>query len=301
MAKRKGKNKISAVITFIIAAVIVISGYLYPKTAGDKTDIYLPSNSDFTASVHFIDVGQGDSALFVNNGHYVLIDSGESEYSDKVEEYCRSLGVEKFDCILVSHPHSDHAGGMADIVRDIGCDNIIIPDIDAQYITSSFYEDFIDAAAESDADIYYAYAGDKYTYGDMNFEILSPKETGKDLNNDSIVTLFTYSDISVLMTGDAEKKIEKQIINDYPALKCDVLKVGHHGSSTSSCSDFIKTVSPECAVISVGENNKYSHPSELTLKTLEENNITVYRTDYDGNVILKTNGKQYRIETEKGK
>ena len=101
MAKRKGKNKISAVITFIIAAVIVISGYLYPKTAGDKTDIYLPSNSDFTASVHFIDVGQGDSALFVNNGHYVLIDSVESEYSDKVEEYCRSLGVEKFDCIMV--------------------------------------------------------------------------------------------------------------------------------------------------------------------------------------------------------
>ena len=269
MAKRKGKNKISAVITFIIAAVIVISGYLYQKTAGDKTEIYLPSNSDFTASVHFIDVGQGDSALFVNNGHYVLIDSGESEYSDKVEEYCRSLGVEKFDCIMVSHPHSDHAGGMADIVRDIGCDNIIIPAIDAQYITSSFYEDFIDAAAESGADIYYAYAGDKYTYGDMNFEILSPKETGKDLNNDSIFTLFTYSDISVLMTGDAEKRIEKQIINDYPALKCDVLKVGHHGSSTSSCSDFIKTVSPECAVISVGENNKYSHPSELTLKTLE--------------------------------
>lgn len=301
MAKRKGKNKISAVITFIIAAVIVISGYLYPKIAGDKTDIYLPSSSDFTASVHFIDVGQGDSALFVNNGHYVLIDSGESEYADKVEEYCRSLGVEKFDCIMVSHPHSDHAGGMADIVRDIGCDNIIIPDIDAQYITSSFYEEFIDAAAESGADIYYAYAGDKYSYGDMNFEILSPKETGKDLNNDSIVTLFTYSDISVLMTGDAEKRIEKQIINDYPALKCDVLKVGHHGSSTSSCSDFIKTVSPECAVISVGENNKYSHPSELTLKTLEENNITVYRTDYDGNVILKTNGKQYRIETEKGK
>ena len=301
MAKRKGKNKISAVITFIIASVIVISGYLYPKIAGEKTDIYLPSNSDFTASVHFINVGQGDSALFVNNGHYVLIDSGESEYSDKVEEYCRALGVEKFDCIMVSHPHSDHAGGMADIVRDIGCDNIIIPDIEAQYITSSFYEDFIDAAAESGADIYYAYAGDKYTYGDMNFEILSPKETGKDLNNDSIVTLFTYSDISVLMTGDAEKRIEKQIINDYPALKCDVLKVGHHGSSTSSCSDFIKTVSPECAVISVGENNKYSHPSELTLKTLEENNITVYRTDYDGNVILKTNGKQYRIETEKGK
>ena len=202
---------------------------------------------------------------------------------------------------MVSHPHSDHAGGMADIVRDVGCDNIIIPDIDAQYITSSFYEDFIDAAAESGADIYYAYAGDKYTYGDMSFEILSPKETGKDLNNDSIVTLFTYSDISVLMTGDAEKRIEKQIINDYPALKCDVLKVGHHGSSTSSCFDFIKAVSPECAVISVGENNKYSHPSELTLKTLEENNISVYRTDYDGNVILKTNGKQYRIETEKGK
>ncbi len=301
MAKRKNKSKLSAVITFLIAAVVVISGYIYPKIAGNKSDVYLPSNSDFTASVHFIDVGQGDSALFVNNGHYVLIDSGESEYSDKVEEYCRSLGVEKFDCIMVSHPHSDHAGGMADIIRDIGCGDIIIPEIDAQYITSSFYEDFIDAASQSGADIYYAYKGDKYIYGDMNFEILSSSQTGKDLNNDSIVTLFTYSDVSVLMTGDAEKKIEKQIINDYPLLSCDVLKVAHHGSSTSSCSDFIKTVSPKDAVISVGENNKYSHPSVMTLKAFEENKITVYRTDYDGNVILKTNGSQYKIETEKGK
>lgn len=285
----------------VIVILAVIAGWIYPKTSGDKSTAYLPADSDFTMSVHFIDVGQGDSTLFVNDGHYVLIDSGESEYADKVEEYCRNVGVEKFDCIIVTHPHSDHAGGMAKIVENIGCNNVIIPDIDAQYITSSFYEDFIGAVSESGADVYYAYVGDSYTYGDMRFDIISPESTGKDLNNDSVVTLVTYSDVSVLMTGDAEKKIESRIMNSYPSLKCNVLKVPHHGSSTSSSPDFIRMISPENAVISVGENNRYSHPSPSTLKTLEDNGVAVYRTDYDGTVIIRTNGKQYRMETEKGK
>lgn len=301
MAKRKSRKKISPAVYALILISAVLAGWLYPKAAGKKSTAYLPADSDFTMSVHFIDVGQGDSALFINNGHYVLVDSGESEYSDKVEDYCRQAGVEKFDCIMVSHPHSDHAGGMADIVRDIGCDNIIIPEIDARYITSSFYEDFIDAVSESGADVYYAYAGDSYTYGDMKFDILSPESTGKDLNNDSIVTLVTYSGVSVLMTGDTEKKIEKQIMSSYPSLKCNVLKTAHHGSSTSSSPDFTKMISPENAVVSVGENNKYCHPSSDTLKTFEENGIDVYRTDYDGTVIMKTNGNEYRMETEKGK
>lgn len=285
----------------VIVILAVIAGWIYPKTSGDKSTAYLPADSDFTMSVHFIDVGQGDSTLFVNDGHYVLIDSGESEYADKVEEYCRNVGVEKFDCIIVTHPHSDHAGGMTKIVENIGCNNVIIPDIDAQYITSSFYEDFIGAVSGSGADVYYAYAGDSYTYGDMRFDIISPESTGKDLNNDSVVTLVTYSDVSVLMTGDAEKKIESRIMNSYPSLKCNVLKVPHHGSSTSSSPDFIRMISPENAVISVGENNRYSHPTPSTLKTLEDNGVAVYRTDYDGTVIMRTNGKQYRMETEKGK
>lgn len=301
MARKKtNKKKISFIIGLIVFIVFSVSGYFYGDVFGKKSDVYLPMNSDFTMTAYFIDVGQGDSSLFVNNGHSVLIDSGEAEYADLVKKKCETLSVEKLDCVIVTHPHSDHAGGMAKIIRDVGTDNIIIPDIDPGYITSSFYADFLDAAAESEADIYYAQTGDSYTYGDMTFSIVSPEETGKNLNNDSIVTLVTYENVSILMTGDAQKGAEKQIIKNFPSLKCDVLKVGHHGSSTSTSKQFLDLINPKDAVISVGEGNRYSHPSDETVNELHSRGINIYRTDLDGDVILRTNGNQYKIETERG-
>lgn len=304
MARRKNqkdkRNKTILIIGTVAVIILGVLGYFYGDLFGKKTDIYLPMDSDFTMTAYFMDVGQGDSTLFINNGHSVLIDSGEKEYADLVKKHCDTLSIDKLDCIIVSHPHSDHAGGMAKIVRDIGAENIIIPDIDPEYITSSFYADFLDAAADSGANIYYAYPGDVYTFGEMTFTVISPQKTGKDLNNDSIVTLVEYENISVLMTGDAEANVEKQIIENYPTLRCDVLKVGHHGSKTSSCAEFLDTVSPTDCVISVGAKNKYSHPNNETLDALIERGINIYRTDFDGDVILRTNGNQYKIETEKG-
>lgn len=302
MARRKSqrnKNRTVLLIGTVVVAVSCIISYFYGDLFGKKTDIYLPMDSDFTMTAYFMDVGQGDSTLFINNGHSVLIDSGEEEYADLVKRHCELLFIDKFDCIIVSHPHSDHAGGMAEIVRDIGADNIIIPDINPEYITSSFYMDFLDAAAESGANVYYAYPGDVYTFGDMTFTVIAPYETGKDLNNDSVVVLAEYEDISVLMTGDTEESVEKQIIENFPDLHCNVLKVGHHGSKTSSCAEFLDTVKPTDCVISVGAKNKYSHPNKETLDALLERGVHIFRTDFDGDVILRTNGNQYKIETEK--
>ena len=249
--------------------------------------------------VYFIDVGQGDCTLFVLDDISIIIDCGESEYADYVIYKAKSYGVTEFTCVIGSHPHSDHIGGMGEILSEIPAETVLIPQVDEEYITTSLYYDFIDAAQNCGASISYAYAGDIYEFGPLSVEIFSPTETDSDLNNASIVCRISYNDVSFLLTGDVETDAEEILLENFSDISCTVLKVAHHGSKYSSCEEFITAASPTYAVIEVGAYNLYGHPTDETLEKLINIGALVYRTDEDGTIIMYTDGYSITVETEK--
>lgn len=311
MAKQKRKNNALYIILIAAAAIFtLITSYALEKAGGwdniaknehlfsEKTNSTVHSNfSDFTA--YFLDVGQGDSALFVSRGCSMLIDSGEKDSSGTVLSYLNDYGVKSLQYVVATHAHSDHIGGMADIISAVPTENIIISEPCGKSASTATYESFIDAAENSSAEITLAESGFTFSLGDAECEVLSPFEVSSEENNNSIVMLITAGETSILMMGDAEESVENQIIKYYPDLDADILKVGHHGSSTSSGSAFLKAISPETAIISVGQNNIYGHPSENVLSALDYYDIQEYRTDAFGTITVSVSSKSYSITTQR--
>lgn len=249
----------------------------------------------FDMKVHFIDVGQGDS-IFIElpNGNTMLIDAGETDQGQKVASYISSLGYSALDYVVATHPHSDHIGGMAKVINSFTVQNFYMT---SALSTTAAYENMLNAVDSSDAAVHSVMAGD-IICNDKNLliEIVAPKSLDTDnLNDTSIVIKLTYGEKSFLFTGDAEKAEEDAI---WTNIKCDVLKLGHHGSSTSTSDNFLKKVEPEYAVISVGVNNSYGHPADDVLRRLDQNNLKVYRTDLQGTVIFITDGKNISVNTQ---
>lgn len=236
-------------------------------------------------SLHFVDVGQGDCEIIESDGEIMLIDSGELEYADKVIGYINNLGYDTIDYIVVTHPHSDHMGSMYKVVDSFNIKNdIIMPDATN---TTKTFEILLNSIAKKGLQIDVPSVGDIYTVGDTKVEVLAPNGSNyEDLNNYSIVLRATYGEHSALFTGDAEDISEDEILKNGKTIKSDVLKVGHHGSNSSTTNQFLNTVSPSMAVIEVGEGNTYGHPTEATLNRLENANIRIYRTDLDGDIII---------------
>ena len=237
--------------------------------------------------VHFIDVGQGDS-IFVElpNGETMLIDAGESDQADKVVTYIHSQGYDSLEYVVATHAHSDHIGGFPDVFDNFEIDNFYMTSAVA---TTHIYENMLYAAQNSGADIHNVMAGDIILdISDLLVEVVAPKVIDEDeQNNNSIVIKLTYGDNKFLFTGDAEKSEEDGI---WTNIKCDVLKVGHHGSDSSSTSNFLKKVEPSYAVISCGLHNSYGHPDDVIIKRLFERNISVFRTDLQGTIVFTSDG-----------
>ncbi len=255
--------------------------------------------------VYFLDVGQGDSQLVRlpqegGDGWFdILIDTGEYAYADGLTEYLRDLGVEKLDYFLISHPHTDHMGCAARIIQRFDIGRFGMPRVteEAAPVTSA-YEALLDALNDKGivADALDQNAALEMPEG-LSLKVLAPREDADwdDLNNWSAVFRLTYGETSFLFTGDAEKQSESLILEDAEArgwdLKTDVLKCGHHGSRTSSSAKFLKAVDPEYAVISCAMGNDYGHPHQQVLEKLEKLDVDVYRTDLDGTVLAKSDGK----------
>ncbi len=284
-----------------------------PSSSGTAASSAAPAVSpdEFTGlEVYFLDVGQGDSELIryrtPEGGTFcALIDTGEYAYADGLTEYLRELGVEKLDYFIVSHPHTDHMGCAARIVQRFEVDRFCMPHVPEEMApATSAYEALLDALDKKGTIVD---ALNRTTVLDMpeglSLEVLAPRENADwdDLNNWSGVLRLTYGETSFLFTGDAEKQSEKLMVEDAEAygwdLKTDVLKCGHHGSSTSSSARFLKAVLPEYAVISCGEDNEYGHPHQETLKKLNKLETDIYRTDQDGTVLAKSDGKTITWET----
>lgn len=238
-------------------------------------------------SVHFIDVGQGDCILVKTSNGNMLIDSGEAEYETTVLEYLKNHKVDTLDYVVATHPHSDHIGSLGGVIDKMTVKSIIMPRLSKENTpTTRCYEKLLVSAKNSGAKIIAATPGKDYTLGDADFTVLSPAQQDKEQNNMSVVIKLEYQTKSFLFMGDAEKQIEKQLIEKQFDLKADVIKLGHHGSTTSNGSKFLDEVAPEYAVIMCGFNNKYNHPGQKTLDLLKEKNIYCYRTDEVGSIIF---------------
>ncbi len=255
------------------------------------------ANENIGLAVHFIDIGQGDSALLESKGEFALIDGGEYSEKDKLISYLSSQGVDELEFIISTHPHSDHCGGLSEVIRNFNTKTLICPDVQTD---SNVWEYVMDAADERGVAFKTPAPNDKYTLGSATITVFSPSANSiySDLNNYSIVCKAEYGNTSFLMTGDAEKVVEKELLNSDFDLSADVLKCGHHGSSTSSSKDFVTAVNPSAAIISCGKDNDYGHPHTETLTTLKKQNIPVYRTDKDGTITVTSDGEQIYISTD---
>lgn len=256
------------------------------------TTTSLPETSEDMV-VHFIDVGQGDS-IFIElpNSETMLIDAGEIGQGDLVSTYIFSQGYDTIDHVVATHTHSDHIGGMPEVLDTFNIGTFYMTENTS---TSSIFEQTLNKVNESGADICYVMAGDIIIdNGKLLCEVVAPKAIDNDeINNNSIVIKLTYGETKFLFTGDAEKSEEAGI---WTNIKCDVLKVGHHGSDSSTTPNFLKKVEPKYAVISCGLGNAYGHPSDDVLKRLYDRNIDVFRTDLQGTIVFASDGKNISVD-----
>ena len=244
--------------------------------------------------VHYLDVGQGD-AIFVElpNKETLLIDSGNKSNGKGIVEYIKSLGHRSLTYVIATHPHSDHIGGMEDIIRNLQIHNFYMPN---KSHTTKTFEKMLIALKEKGVSIKTAKAGVEVVESDdLKGVLIGPvKDNYSNLNDYSAILKLDYFDRSFLFTGDSEKEGEASIEMDY---KTDVLKVGHHGSDTSTTDEFLRKASPKYGIISSGINNRYNHPSDITIKKLNDSGVKVYRTDLDGTIIFATDGQKILIQT----
>ena len=303
-ASRKSRELLVSFICFLIMLAISGTALLLDRFGIIDLGIFdekrpATAVTDGTIELHMIDIGQGDSILIMTPDGNILVDAGENstESEDKLKSYLDDLGITEFKYVIFTHPDADHIGGGDMIVNTYSIDTVLMEPYSSKYgRETKVYTDLTTAiATKSVTVIDPSPEDDVYTVGDLRLTILSPTKDYGDKNENSIVARIDFGETSVMLTGDAEKKAEKDILATYSTseLDCDVLKVGHHGSSTSSTQEFIDAVTPQYAIISVGEGNNYNHPNEDTLKRLEDAGATILRTDQLGSIVLASDGKNF--------
>lgn len=280
----------SALLTSCSAGDFTVSD-LYQKYFGQETEYVLESG---VLAVHFFDVGQGDSEFIqLPNGETILIDAGESNMADRVISNLEALGVSEITYIIATHPHSDHIGGLADVIDEFEVGTVYMPDAESSSYT---YENLLSAIAEDGCAVAEAKSGvSVINEENLQAYILSPSGgLYNELNNYSAVLKLTYYNVSYLFMGDAEEYIENEIAYDVSA---DVVKVGHHGSSGASSYEFTQRVGADYAVFEVGAGNSYGHPTSTALSNWRSAGAEILRTDQNGNIILSTDGSAVTVLT----
>ena len=248
----------------------------------------LSSNSE----IHFINTGNSDAILIIKDGKAALIDGGDNDDEDLVSSYIKKQGISELEYVFATHPHADHIGGLDRVAKEIKINKLYVSNGEAE---TKSYRDFINAAASKGLYPSVPLLGSKFDLAGSTFEVLSVANTN-DPNNNSIVLLYTNGNDKILLMGDAEKEVEQNLnVGDI-----DLLKVGHHGSYSSSSKLFIDKIDPEYAVILVGEDNKYGHPHKETMDTLKEKGIEVHRSDECGDIMFTSTGNGLEVDCKEG-
>ena len=255
-----------------------------------------PGPAEGTLEVHYIDGGQADSALLLCGGESMLIDGGNVADSDLVVAYLADQGVEELDYVVCTHAHEDHVGGLAGALSQYPVGEVLSP---VTEYDSQAFGNFLKYTQEQGLSLTVPEPGDTWTVGTAAVTVLGPVQDYDDTNNTSIVLRVDFGETSFLFTGDMERTAEEDLLESGAWLEADVLKVGHHGSDTSTSYPFLREVDPDYAVISVGENNDYGHPSEDTLSRLRDDDVTVYRTDLQGDVVCTSDGTSLTFTVER--
>ena len=311
MKKSKRKTKIIgsliAVVIVVLAGLLGINNEQISKLANEiglgnlinsesteaiNQNNITPVNGEL--QVYYIDVGQADSILIINKEDAMLIDAGNNEDGEDVVNFIKDKGITKLDYVVGTHPHEDHIGGLDDVINsDIEIENVLMPKIET---TTKTFEDVVDAISNKGLTVKAPSKGDTFTLGDSNLEVMTDSILDEDnLNLSSITLRLQYGNNSFLFMGDSEEENEKTIT--WP--KTDVLKVGHHGSSTSSSEEFLNEVKPSISIIMAGKDNSYGLPKEEIVERLENVGSKVYRTDENGTIEVTSDGNNINVTTKK--
>ena len=289
--RRRRKNKGLKLLMTLIVVILAVIGGAIGLGQRNKTDI--PAGNQVAsgeALVHFIDVGQGDAILITMSEGNVLIDAGTNSSEGKLKAYLDSMEITEIEYAVFTHPHEDHIGGADMVLENYDVNNIVMPDYTSNTNT---YNLMMDRIEKEDANVLLAEPNMTFSVDDMTFTVLAPiSQNSTETNNSSVVLKAVYGSTSFMFTGDAEEASEEEILEMYSssALKCDLLKAGHHGSDTSTSQAFLDAVAPKYAVIQVGAGNKYDHPCQETLLKFDKAGVTYYRNDLLGDIVFVTDG-----------
>ncbi len=285
-------------LCIICTLLFILSSCVVPRQeASDSSGISFVTGSEFW--IRFIDVGQADAALVCCDGEYMLIDGGNRQDSRLIYDILEREGVEKLKYAIATHAHEDHVGGVSGALAYCDAENVFCS---VTYYDSQAFRNLVNMSAKHGREIKIPKIDELYSLGSARFKILAPREKYiDDENNSSIVLRIEYGKTSFLFTGDAELESELAMLEEGCELKSDVLKVGHHGSYTSTSYRFLREVMPEYAIISAGVGNDYGHPHDVILDRLSDADVKVYRTDASGDIICESDGISLSFTTEKGK
>lgn len=301
----KNKKYGALLLIAVVACALFVLYKFFPEYAdfifGDGE---LPAGEyigESSAEIHFIDVGQGDGILIRTGKGDIVIDAGPSETEYDFVNYLKEKKVSVIEYLVLTHPHADHIGGADAVLKEFDVKRVIIPKTDC---TTNIYMKVLDLIEKENCEVIEAKVLEAYTLGDFKMTVLAPaKITYEGYNNYSVVLRAELGNTSFILTGDAEKLSESEMLDGVPSslIDCDILKAGHHGSSTSTSKSFFDTVTPSYVVISCAEDNEYGHPHKETIETLKKLDAEgkVYRTDISGSIIFTTDGNSITVKTEK--